>query len=203
MNCKDCPYIMDELQEKMTDYQQIIEYDNELYQYIAYQYIIDKWYLHCFCKKIDNCLIMCDEYCDNIYPSISQSRAHSKKLKKHSKKPNAYWIAYNKYANNARFHSKKKRGYKRRQYLRNKKQLQQLWRIVRYPYPVIYVDTIKINGEYCNRKVPYYRREWESHGGLGRRFCKRMSNRCVRRYKGGISKGGNYRKIYDYQWTLD
>ena len=35
-----------------------------------------------------------------------------------------------------------------------------------------------------------------------RKNAKRFSNRKVRRYKGGISKGGHYRKFYDYWWKI-
>ena len=202
MNCKDCPYIGNELQKIIADCQSHVKCSSELYQYIEIQYIIETRYMDCFCKKIGSCLNACNEHCDNIYHAASQIKVRTKKSKKFSKKAKNDSRIQNRYANNTRFHSKKKRGYQRRQYLRTQKQLQQLWRIVRYPYPVIYVDTVKMNGEFCSREVPYYRREWENHGGKGRRYCKKMSNRHVRYYKGGISKGGNYRKIYDYQWTL-
>lgn len=97
---------------------------------------------------------------------------------------------------------KRNREYKRKQHLKYKKHLKQLWKITHYPYPVLYIDSIRINGKLCDRKVPYYRKYYENHGGIGRRFCKKMSNRRVRHYKGEISKGGNYRKIYDYQWAI-
>lgn len=200
-SCKNCPYIEDELQEIIADYQESLKYGCELYQYITCQYIIERQYLHCFCKKLDSRLIACKGRCENPCCNTKQ-KANRRKSKKYSKKGNAYWNTQNRYANNPRFHFKKKRGYKRSQCLRIQKQMQRLWRIVQYPYPVIYVDTIKKNGEFCDREVPYYRREWENHGGIGRRFCKKMSNRRVRYYKGGISKGGNYRKIYDYQWAI-
>lgn len=34
------------------------------------------------------------------------------------------------------------------------------------------------------------------------RFLKRQSNKMVRRYKGAISSGNAYKKIYDYWWKL-
>jgi hypothetical protein len=33
-------------------------------------------------------------------------------------------------------------------------------------------------------------------------YCKKLTNRKVRRYKYEIHKGGNYRRIFDMWWTL-
>lgn len=107
---------------------------------------------------------------------------------------------------NSKMHSRKKKRNKRMRYLKYKKHLEKVWRITQHHYihpPVLYVDFIWVKGKRCARKVPYYRREAENHGGKGRRFCKRQSNRRVRYYKGGIAKGGNYRKIFDYRWCID
>lgn len=51
----------------------------------------------------------------------------------------------------------------------------------------------------------YYRRTYRgNHKGNRYSFYKKYSNRCVRRYKGEIhSKGNQYRKIFDYWWTVD
>lgn len=34
-------------------------------------------------------------------------------------------------------------------------------------------------------------------------YCKELTNRKVRRYKGEIHKGGNYRRVFDMWWKLD
>lgn len=34
-------------------------------------------------------------------------------------------------------------------------------------------------------------------------FFKRVSNKRVRRYKGVLPKGNGYRKVFDYQYTVD
>lgn len=34
-------------------------------------------------------------------------------------------------------------------------------------------------------------------------YCKKLTNRKVRRYKGEIHKGGNYRRVFDMWWELD
>lgn len=33
--------------------------------------------------------------------------------------------------------------------------------------------------------------------------AKKLTNRKVRRYKGEIHKGGNYRRVFDMWWELD
>lgn len=205
MYCKNCLYIRDELQERLAAYNIFTEYNNStenIYDYISYQVKKEKCYQDCYCPKLDACLLEWEERCDTIYLGTLQSKTHKKKSKKRSKKTRIYRKHTNVHSKNMRIHSKKKRGYKRRQYMRYQRHLKQLWRIARYPYPVLYVDEICINGKYCDRKVPYYRKESENHGGIGRRFCKKMSNKRIRHYKGEISKGGNYRKIYDYQWMI-
>lgn len=95
---------------------------------------------------------------------------------------------------------------KRLRYLKYQRHLRQLWTITRHHSifpPVEYVNKIYVHGHFCERKIPYYRRYSENHGGIGRRFCKKLSNRRIRHYKKGISKGGNYRKIFDYQWSIE
>lgn len=90
-------------------------------------------------------------------------------------------------------HSRKKQTNKRMRYLKYKSHLERVWKITQYHYihpPVMYVDYICIKGKRYDRKVPFYRREVENHGGKGRRFYKRQSNRRVRYYKGGIADGG-------------
>lgn len=86
---------------------------------------------------------------------------------------------------------------KRLRYLKYQRHLRQLWTITRHHSifpPVEYVNKIYVHGHFCERKIPYYRRYSENHGGIGRRFCKKLSNRRIRHYKKGISKGGNYKK---------
>lgn len=102
--------------------------------------------------------------------------------------------------------SKKKKRNRRKRHFANQRHLKQLWKITQHHYihpPVLYVDFIRIEGSWHNRKVPYYRKNPPNHGGIGRRVSKKISNRRVRYYKNGISKGGNYRKIFDYQWSID
>lgn len=34
-------------------------------------------------------------------------------------------------------------------------------------------------------------------------YCKKLTNRKLRHYKGEIHKGGNYRRVFDMWWELD
>ncbi len=92
---------------------------------------------------------------------------------------------------NSKVHSRKKKRNKRMRDLKYKKHLEKVWGITKHHYihpPVLYVDFIWTKGKMCARKIPYYRREVENHGGEGRRFYKRQSNRRVRYYKGGLQR---------------
>lgn len=75
-----------------------------------------------------------------------------------------------------------------------------------YPSPVIYIDEIYVKGEgWVDNPKPYYKRCYrDNHKGGRYKYYKKYSNRCVRRYKGEIhNKGNQYRKIFDYWYTVD
>jgi len=76
--------------------------------------------------------------------------------------------------------------------------------IHRYPPPVIYTKEIyKGNHEWGENPKPYYKRFYRGHHKNSDSFYyKKCANRAVRRYKGGMQKGGFYKKCYDYWWFL-
>jgi len=104
-------------------------------------------------------------------------------------------------------HSKQKR--------RNKRECDQKYRnhlkflaenIQGYPSPAIYTDEIWIKGQgYVKNPKPYYKRCYRGNRKGNRyAFCKKHANRCVRNYKGEIHyKGNQFKKIFDYWWTVD
>lgn len=103
-------------------------------------------------------------------------------------------------------HSKQKRRNKRERDLMYKNHIKYLAKTYpSYPPPAMPVDE---NGRW-NFDDPvgtvYYRRTYRgNHKGNRYSFYKKYSNRCVRGYKGKIhSKGNQYRKIFDYWWTVD
>lgn len=87
--------------------------------------------------------------------------------------------------------------------LKHKRHLIRLWEAKKgsiFP-PVLYVE-YSMHGWGWKKKTPYYKRNTPTHGGGSNRYLKRMSNRKVRYYRGGIARGGNYKKLCDYQWML-
>lgn len=75
-----------------------------------------------------------------------------------------------------------------------------------YPSSAIYVDE-KYDREsrrYIPIDKPYYKRLYRgNHKGNRYKFYKKQANKAVRRYKGIISNGCSYKKIYDYWWSVD
>lgn len=105
-----------------------------------------------------------------------------------------------------RNHSKQKKKTKRERDLKYKNHVEYLAKTYpSYPPPAMPVDE---NGHW-NFDDPigavYYRRTYRGNHKRNRySFYKKYSNRCVRRYKGEIhSRGNQYRKIFDYWWTVD
>lgn len=58
-----------------------------------------------------------------------------------------------------------------------------------------YVDDVG----YVKLPKPYYKRIYRRKASG---YIKRASNKKVRKYQGELSKGGMYRKVYDYWWEL-
>lgn len=104
-------------------------------------------------------------------------------------------------------YSKQKRRNKRERDQKHKNHLKFLAENVRYYLsPVIYTDEIYVKGEgWVGNPKPYYKRCYrDNHKGGRYKYYKKYSNRCVRGYKGEIhSKGNQYRKIFDYWYTVD
>lgn len=98
-----------------------------------------------------------------------------------------------------------RKGWRNRR-LRNqkyKRHLVRLWEAKKdYIFPPVSYVEYHLKGWGCRKKIPYYKRNTPTHGGPERRYLKKMSNRKIRRYRGGIARGGNYRKLFDYQWML-
>lgn len=96
-------------------------------------------------------------------------------------------------------HSKKKRRNRLERHLRHQKRLKDL---SKYCYEFYYVDKTYVRGKgFIDNPKPYYKRFY--WGENRKRFYKKQSNKAVRRYKGEISKGNGYRKLYEYKWIID
>lgn len=69
-----------------------------------------------------------------------------------------------------------------------------------YSVPVIYKDEIYIRGKgYIKNQKPYYKRQYRSQSS---RYYKKLANRKVRRFNGELSRGGYYKRIYDFYWNM-
>ena len=69
-----------------------------------------------------------------------------------------------------------------------------------YLAPAYYKCRTYVGGiGYVKLPKPYYKRIYRRKAS---RYIKRASNKNVRRYQGELSKGGMYRKVYDYWWEL-
>lgn len=67
-----------------------------------------------------------------------------------------------------------------------------------------YIWRSKFYGERSNKDIAYYKRQYHSCRRSNRyKFYKKYSNRIVRRYKSDLKNGGNYRRCFDYWWTID
>lgn len=66
-----------------------------------------------------------------------------------------------------------------------------------YPSPVVYEDKLLAGRYYIENPKPYYKRYYRDQRS---KYLKRQSNKRVRRYKGELSNGNDYRRIYDFWW---
>ena len=91
-----------------------------------------------------------------------------------------------------------------RRSIEQKRRLKKLSKVTSYPSGAYYIDTIWVKGvgDIKNPK-PYYKRYYRAnHQGSRFHFYKNYSNRQVRRYKHILARGGAYKKVFDYWWTV-
>ncbi len=133
-----------------------------------------------YCDKVGGRNLLFN-YCEDIYPETARQKNHCRQKQKRR--------------------NKRKRNQKYRNHLKFLAE-----NISGYPPPVVYTNEVWIKGQgYVDNPKPYYKRLYRNnHKGGSYKFYKKHSNRCVRRYKGEIhSKGNQYKKIFDYWWTVN
>lgn len=59
----------------------------------------------------------------------------------------------------------------------------------------------RICGAYYSEEKDRYIRRYRGEANGAARYCRRQSSRSVRR-QGDLFQRGEYRKVYDYWWTL-
>lgn len=147
-------------------------------QGITEKYDLDEFERSCWCEKIGGEIWWYGQ-CSDAYDDISvQPKNRSKQRKRN----------------------------KRERDLKYKQRLKFLAEYVDYyPCPVIYTGEIWIKGYgWVENPKPYYKRLYrDNHRGGRYKYYKKHSNRQVRRYKGELHNGGQYKKVYDYAWQVD
>jgi hypothetical protein len=185
-NCFKCPY-------GIEDYERYIDIFDDLKEEVDYEYIAQ--YIYCD-KTGGKCWGYghCDEAfeCENVY----------------------------------KYNNKKSKRNKKQRLEKHLSRLKFLEAISNYPPPVIYVDKKwdKELRRYISVDKPYYKRCYRNnHKGGRHTFYKKYANRIVRNYgigivdidediddifpynksHGQLKKGSNYKKVFDYWWTVD
>lgn len=84
-----------------------------------------------------------------------------------------------------------------------KQKLKRLYEYTKNNYPSACFP-VNQDGYYDPENPVYYKRFYLSKNGRGciTSYYKRQANKAVRRYKGDISKGCNYKKIFEYAWSV-
>ena len=116
-------------------------------------------------------------------------------------------VNFKKYKNYKNQHLKQKKINKIEKDQKYKNHLKNLAKNIQYyPHPVIFTKEIYIKGKgWIENLKPYYKRNYRDNHRCGRyKYYKKYANRCVRKYQGEIhNKGNQYKKIFDYWWTVD
>lgn len=130
-----------------------------------------------YCDKVGGkCLIF--GYCEDAYPNVAEYKNYSKQLRR----------------------NKRERNQKHKEHLKFL-----AGNISGYLSPAIYVDEIWIKGQgHVENAKPYYKRIYRGRGkNSNSSYHKKMSNKKIRKYKGGLPKKGNKsHRLYDFWWEL-
>ena len=162
MNCKHCPYIIDEFDKHKFFFSNLN--DDEIEEM-------------CWCDKVGGKLYMCGQCSDSVQAIQNDKRSGNSDLKRRN---NSY-----------------------EKDLRYKRKLKKLYQDTKNSYPPISLP-VNQNGYYDQHNPVYYKRFYLSKRGRVSitSYYKHQANKAVRRYKGDISKGCNYKKIFEYAWSV-
>lgn len=180
MRCRDCPYGEEDFKRRMYWYEKTISeigIPNDIYHNLKPEDATAEFEQYIWCDKLGGKVFWFGRCSDAYSEPLIQTRHVTQK---------------------------KKRRNKRERDLKHKKHLERMWK-ARGNYwspPVLYVDYLWRNHKMIDVNKPYYKKLTPNHGGKYQRFYKKISNKKVRRYKDEISKGSNYKKVFDYWWTI-
>ena len=183
MRCRDCPYGEEDFKRRMYWYEKTTfekGIPNDIYNYLKPEDAPDEFEQFIWCDKVGGKVCWAGR-CSDAYQEPLVQASYTRQ--------------------------KRKRRNKRERDLKHKRHLKTLYENNQYyPSPVTYTDEIYVKGEgWVDNPKPYYKRRYRDNHKCGRyKYYKKYSNQCVRGYKGEIhAKGNQYRKIFDYWWTVD
>lgn len=180
LNCRECPYGQEDFERRIYWYQKTINEQgipNNIYHYLKPEDATAEFEQFVWCDKVGG-KVYCFGHCTDFYEDNGKIHINRSKRKKRNK---------------------------RERDLKHKKHMKYLAQIC----PGYLPPTMSIDKDgYCNFNDPvetvYYKKTYRgNHKGSRYKFYKKYANRVVRRYKGEIGNGGNYKKCFDYWWTVD
>lgn len=180
MECKNCPYIKDEFDNKMNRYSNRVKEDgipNSVYGYLNYEDASDEAEQCCWCEKTGGKIWWYGQCSDAQLDEVIKNT--SSKRKKRNKRERDL-----KYKRHLKYISENSSGYPHSAYPMDKNGNY-------VPYIWFPNDTLQ--------EIAYYKRFYR---GSSSSYHKKMSNRKIRRYKGELPNGFGCHKLYDYWYEM-
>lgn len=184
MNCKDCPYIKEQFNSRISSYDFNHLLKTGVYSKEEYENEIA---MGCWCDKTGGKVWWYSQCSDAHSPIVMSNKVNKKRN-------NVNFIKHN-----SKISKKRERDWKHRNHAKK------LARITEHGWPPAYYletkDWFIRDGyiEIIEYKKPYYKRIYR---GQRSKWIKNQCNRSVRRYKGKIPNGGSYKKIAEYWWEM-
>lgn len=182
MNCRDCPYIKDEFDRRIQLYEKYVTehgIPNDIYGYATLEYMKEWIQKHSWCEKTGGKVWWYGQCTDAHSPIVVSNKVNKNRN-------NVKFIKHN-----SKMSKKRERDWKHRNHAKKISENSTGW-----PCGYYYNDEIYIRGYgYVKNPKPYYKRIYR---GRRSKLIKKMCNQKIRRYKGEISKGGNYKKIAEF-----
>ena len=205
MNCRDCPYIKDEFESRMCRYNISVENDDggliDFYHGVSYEDVEADMEEHCWCEKTGGKVWWYGQCSDAHSPTVMSNKMNKKR-------DNVNFIKHK----NGKMGRKRERDWKHHNHAKYMAKISYAW----YPQPwypstadgdyIPYFNTDKsrrwysiLKDLYDDLEFAYFKRQYR---GQRSKWIKKQCNKKVRRYKGEISNGGNYKKIEDFWWEM-
>lgn len=186
MKCKNCSYIKEELDKRVSWYKDKRTIWYNTYKDMTYGDIANQEEEYCWCEKVGGKIWQCG-ICDDAYSQIDEP-AHKSKKKRRTKRERDL-----KYKRHLEYISKNSNGYPSPAYPVDKYGIH----VHTNQWYVWFPDTTP-------QKIAYYKRWYRSNNGKAgsSRYHKKMSNRKIRRYKGELPNGFGCHKLYNYWYEM-